>query len=76
LNLQFHKGGNMSELPVPVKKKPWLSKTLILNFLVAALALSGLNEKINLSAEQIAIGLTGLNILLRLVTKDKIGLDE
>jgi len=63
-------------VPVPAKKKPWMSKTLILNFIVAALALSGLNEKISLSAEQIAIGLTGLNILLRLITKDKIGLDE
>lgn len=57
-------------------KKPWFSKTLIVNFLVAGLALGGLNEKLNLSAEQIGLALSGINILLRLVTKDKIGLED
>lgn len=57
-------------------KKPWLSKTLLANAAVAVMAVLGLNEKIDLSAEQIALGLAGINMILRLVTKDKIGLNE
>ena len=56
-----------------LNKKPWYSKTLIANFVVAGLALVGFGDK--LSGEQVAIGLSLLNMVLRLVTKDKIGLE-
>lgn len=63
----------MSELAV--KKKPYKSKTLWLNVIVAIIAMiPGVSEKV--SPEQIALGLGGLNMILRLVTKDKIGLNE
>lgn len=54
-------------------KKPWLSKTLIANFIVAGIGLLGFGEKLN--ADQVLMGLGALNIVLRLVTKDKIGLE-
>ena len=57
-------------------KKPWMSKTLILNTVMAVLAVSGMAEKVNLSADQMMMMLSGVNIILRLVTKDKIGLEE
>jgi hypothetical protein len=51
--------------------KPWQSKTLIANLLVAIVAFfPGLSGSIN--PEVIAQGLIVLNIVLRLVTKDKI----
>lgn len=56
-------------------KKPWFSKTLIVNAIMAVLAVSGLGQKIDLSADQLGMALAGVNILLRLITKDKIGLD-
>jgi len=59
-----------------MKKKPWFSKTLIVNFVMAALAVSGLGEKVSLSSDQLVMALSGLNIVLRLVTKDKIGLES
>jgi len=52
-------------------KKPYMSKTLIANFIVAGLAVAGFGDK--LTPAEIALGLSGLNVLLRLVTKDKIG---
>jgi hypothetical protein len=54
-------------------KRPWLSKTLIVNFIAAGLGLLGFGEK--LSPDQILTGLAALNFLLRFVTKDKIGLE-
>lgn len=60
---------------MPVKK-PWLSKTLLVNAIVGILAVSGLSEKMNISADQLGMALTGINIILRLVTKDKIGLND
>lgn len=56
-----------------IKKKPYLSKTLITNFVVAGLAIAGFGDK--LSATEVALGLSGLNVILRLITKDKIGFD-
>lgn len=56
-----------------LNKKPWYSKTLIANFVVAGLALIGFGDK--LSGDQVAMGLALLNMVLRLVTKDKIGLE-
>ena len=61
---------------VVVAKKPWFSKTLIVNFIMSALAIGGLTEKVGMSADQLVMALTGVNIILRLVTKDKIGLNE
>ena len=58
------------------KKKPWQSKTLLVNAIMAILAVSGLGEKVNLSADQFMMMLSGVNIVLRLITKDKIGLLE
>lgn len=55
-------------------KKPWKSKTLIANAIMALLAVSGL--KVGLSSDQLLMALSGVNIILRLVTKDKIGLES
>lgn len=57
-------------------KKPWFSKTLLVNMAVALLAVTGLATKIDISAESMMMALSGINIILRLVTKDKIGLIE
>jgi len=55
-------------------KSPFKSKTLWANFIVAAVAffpgVSGL-----LSPEQVALGLSALNMILRLVTHEKLGLE-
>lgn len=56
-------------------KKPWFSKTLIVNFFFAAIAITGLSEKVSITADQMTMALTGVNIILRLVTKDKIGFE-
>ena len=57
-------------------KKPWFSKTLLVNAVMAILAVSGMTEKLDMSADKMMMILSGINILLRLVTKDKIGLEE
>jgi hypothetical protein len=56
-------------------KKPWLSKTLIVNTIVAILAVSGQSDKVGLDSDKLMMILSGVNIVLRLVTKDKIGLN-
>ena len=56
-----------------VSKKPWQSKTILANLIVAIVAfVPGLQESI--SPEIVAQALVVINIVLRLVTKDKIGL--
>ena len=60
---------------VVVAKKPWFSKTLIVNFIMSALAIGGLTEKVGMTADQLVVALAGINMILRLVTKDKIGLN-
>lgn len=56
-----------------IVKKPWQSKTLIANALIAIVAFfPGLQN--TFSPELIAQVLVVLNVVLRLVTKDKIGL--
>lgn len=58
-------------------KKPWQSKTLWINLIVAILAMAwpqgaayiGANPEIVMSV------MAGLNIILRLISKDKISLD-
>jgi hypothetical protein len=57
-------------------KKPWQSKTLLANLLVAVMAVSGLREKVGIGEDQILMVLAVVNMFLRLVTKDKIGLVE
>jgi|TARA_R100000501_G_C2605532_1_gene101435 hypothetical protein len=57
-------------------KKPWKSKTLWANLLVGLLAVSGLREKLSIGADQVVLVLSVVNMVLRLVTKDKVGLVE
>jgi|JI10StandDraft_1071094.scaffolds.fasta_scaffold2899862_2 hypothetical protein len=63
---------------LPEVKKPYLSKTLWMNLITAAFAIFYAPAKEWISANpQIVVGaLTGLNFLLRLVTKDKVGLQD
>lgn len=56
-----------------VSKKPWKSKTIIANLIVAVVAFfPGVQESV--SPEVVAQALVVINIVLRMVTKDKIGL--
>lgn len=59
-------------------KKPWLSKTIWLNLVGAILALVYPPASAWLAAHaEITLGFfAGLNILLRLISKDKISLSE
>lgn len=59
-------------------KKPWLSKTLWLNAVVAVLALAGINagEWVSAHMDIVVAAVAGLNFLLRLITKDKITILE
>jgi len=57
-------------------KKPWQSKTMWANVLVGVLAVSGLREKLSIGADQVLMLLSVVNMVLRLVTKDKVGLLE
>lgn len=62
-----------------IEKKPWVSKTLWINAVVAVAALVGfpvVGEYINAHAEIVMGGFAVLNFLLRLVTKEKISLTE
>jgi hypothetical protein len=55
-------------------KSPFKSKTIWVNVIVAALAFFPvLSDKV--SPEFVTIGLGFVNVLLRLITKDKIGLE-
>ena len=57
-------------------KKPWASKTLWANCVVGLLAVSGLREKLSIGEDQVLMVLAVVNMVLRLVTKDKVGLVE
>ena len=57
-------------------KKPWQSKTLWANCVVGVLAVSGLREKLGIGGDQVLMVLSVVNMVLRLVTKDKVGLLE
>ena len=57
-------------------KKPWVSKTLWANCVVGLLAVSGLREKLSIGEDQVLMVLAVVNMVLRLVTKDKVGLVE
>jgi len=56
-------------------KKPWQSRTLWANVLLAAFAFfPGVSE--HLTPERIAAGFSIINIILRWVTKSEIGLTD
>ena len=57
-------------------KKLWESKTLWANCVVGLLAVSGLREKLSIGEDQVLMVLAVVNMVLRLVTKDKVGLVE
>jgi hypothetical protein len=59
-------------------KKPWLSKTLWMNAIMAvsALFLPGVGEWITAHPMEILYIVTGLNFLLRFVSKGKIQLSD
>jgi len=59
-------------------KKPWQSKTLLLNAIVALLAIfhPASAEFIAGHPGEVAISFSILNMLLRLISKDKISLSE
>lgn len=58
-------------------RKPWQSKTLILNAVVAVLALAypPAAEWIQGHGDVVLAAFAAINFVLRLVTKDKIGLE-
>ncbi len=58
------------------KKKPWQSKTIITNVVVAIVAFFGDKYVAQFTPESIMMFLGAINIVLRMITKDKIGLVE
>ena len=57
-------------------KKPWFSKTLWTNLVLAVVAfLPGVGDWFSANPTVLPLVFTGANIVLRLVTKDKIGLE-
>lgn len=61
-----------------MNKKPWQSKTIIVNFLVAASAMfyPPVGEWVSKNPSEVATLFSILNIVLRLVSKDKIAISE
>lgn len=59
-------------------KKPWQSKTLVVNFLMAAgvLLYPPMSGWISAHPTEVASAWAVLGILLRLVTKDRVSLSE
>lgn len=59
-------------------KKPWQSKTIVLNFLMAASALAypPVAEWISANPVAVASGWAVLGILVRLITRDRVSLGE
>lgn len=56
------------------KKKPYLSKTLIVNMIMALLAFfPSVNTKVDATQVMLIMGV--INMVLRLVTKEKISLE-
>lgn len=57
-------------------KKPWLSKTLWANIIIAASAFyPPAREALTKNPELVLSLLSGVNMILRLITKDKISLE-
>lgn len=58
-------------------KKPWLSKTIWTNVILAGVAfIPSVHEWFSSNVEALPIVFTVVNILLRLITKDKIALTD
>jgi hypothetical protein len=59
-----------------LNKKPWQSKTIWANLIIAiaALFVPGAQEWGAQNMEMILMALTGLNVVLRLISKDKVSL--
>ena len=59
-------------------KKPWLSKTLWINFIIAGLTLGAPQAQAYVAAHPdiVTVGFTLINIILRLVTKEKLSLND
>lgn len=58
-------------------KKPWLSKTLWVNLIAAAFAFFpglGVSVWIQAHAAEVTMIMAGINMLLRLITKDKVSI--
>lgn len=68
----------MAPLLTPEAKKPWLSKTLWLNAIVAGCALFSptVSTFIASNIEVTTAAFAGLNFLLRLITKNGVSLQE
>jgi hypothetical protein len=61
----------------PTVTKPYLSKTLIFNAIVACAALiPGVSTFVSAHTDGVLMGLGLINMALRMVTKDKIGFDS
>ena len=57
-------------------KKPWLSKTIITNALLAVLAfVPGGKEYVAAHPDMVMMGWAAVNIVLRLITKGKITIE-
>lgn len=65
-------------LPVQDVKKPWLSKTLWLNVIVAVLAIAvpSAKEFIQVHPELVVVGWSIINSVLRVVSKDSLSLQD
>lgn len=64
-------------IPVPTVTKPYLSKTLIFNALVAvSMLIPVVGTFVQAHTEAVLMALTGANMVLRMFTKDKIGLGD
>lgn len=59
-------------------KKPWYSKTLIVNLVMAlcAMFIPSAATYIQAHPEGVTLAFTGINMILRLITKDKVSLGE
>jgi len=58
-----------------METKPWKSKTLVVNALFALLVVSGFDKKLGMTSDNLLLIVSSLNMVLRLVTKNKIGLN-
>lgn len=68
----------MTEVAAPAEnKKPWLSKTLWMNLLMAASSfIPSVGSWMSAHTELVMAGWSALNMALRLITKDKISLQD
>lgn len=64
-------------IPTPTATKPWFSRTLWINLLVAGSAfIPTVGDFVKAHPDWVIMGFSMLNMGLRLITKDKISLGE